>query len=98
MRVCRRPFQIKDDTSALAHYALGMARPTNVVELLQDLVAIPSVNPQGTPGTDRVGEQAMGEYVADFLRGLGADVTLDPVEPGRPNVIAEFKPTKPVAR
>jgi acetylornithine deacetylase/succinyl-diaminopimelate desuccinylase-like protein len=74
-----------------------MAAPKNVVELLQDLVAIPSVNPQGDPGTDRVGEQAMGEYVADFLRTLGADVTLDPVEPGRPNVVASFAPDKPVA-
>ena len=71
-----------------------MAGPTNVVELLRDLVAIPSVNPQGNPGTDQVGEQAMGEYVADFLRGLGAEVKLEAVEPGRPNVVASFKPAK----
>ena len=74
-----------------------MPAPRNVVELLQDLVAIPSVNPHGNPGTDRVGEQAMGEYVADFLRGLGAEVALDPVEPGRPNVVASFSPEKPRA-
>jgi len=74
-----------------------MPSPTNVVELLQDLVAIPSVNPQGQPGTDQTGEQAMGEYVADFLRALGAEVTLDPVEPGRPNVVASFIPEKPAA-
>ena len=49
-----------------------MAAPTNVTDLLRDLVAIPSVNPHGDPGTDRVGEQAIGEYVADFLGGLGA--------------------------
>ena len=71
-----------------------MSDPKNVVELLQDLVAIPSVNPQGNPGTEYTGEQAMGEYVADFLRALGAEVTLDPVEPGRPNVIASFMPEK----
>jgi acetylornithine deacetylase/succinyl-diaminopimelate desuccinylase-like protein len=71
-----------------------MPAPRSVVELLQDLVAIPSVNPTGDPGTDQVGEQAMGEYVADFLRGLGADVTLDAIEPGRPNVVAEFIPAK----
>jgi acetylornithine deacetylase/succinyl-diaminopimelate desuccinylase-like protein len=75
-----------------------MARPTNVVELLQDLVAIPSVNPQGAPGTDGVGEQAMAEYVADFLRALGAEVLLEPVEPGRPNVVARFTPGQPKAR
>jgi acetylornithine deacetylase/succinyl-diaminopimelate desuccinylase-like protein len=74
-----------------------MAAPKNVVELLQEMVAIPSVNPQGHPGTDQTGEQAIGEYVADFLRALGAEVTLDPVEPGRPNVIASFTPEKPRA-
>ncbi|HUB67903.1 MAG TPA: M20 family metallopeptidase [Candidatus Methylacidiphilales bacterium] len=75
-----------------------MARPQNVIELLQDLVAIPSVNPQGTPGTDRTGEQALAEYVGDFLRALGADAVLEPVEPGRPNVVARFKPEQPKAR
>jgi acetylornithine deacetylase/succinyl-diaminopimelate desuccinylase-like protein len=71
-----------------------MPSPTNVVELLQDLVAIPSVNPQGQPGTDQTGEQAMGEYVTDFLRALGAEVSLDPIEPGRPNVVASFAPDR----
>jgi len=75
-----------------------MAAPTNVVELLRDLVAIPSVNPQGNPGTDHVGEQSMAEYVADFLRGLGAEVAIEPVEPGRPNVVASFAPKEPKAR
>ena len=74
-----------------------MAAPKNIVELLQDLVAIPSVNPQGNPGTDHVGEQAMAEYVGDFLRTLGAEVALEQVEPGRPNVVASFKPDKPTA-
>jgi acetylornithine deacetylase/succinyl-diaminopimelate desuccinylase-like protein len=75
-----------------------MPAPRNVVELLQDLVAIPSVNPQGNPGTDQTGEQAMGEYVAGFLRDLGADVRLDQLEPGRPNVVAEFRPEKKTPR
>ncbi|HEY0341152.1 MAG TPA: M20/M25/M40 family metallo-hydrolase [Steroidobacteraceae bacterium] len=74
-----------------------MAAPQTALELLQDLVAIPSVNPQGQPGTDRVGEQALGEYVAAFLRELGADVSLDPVEPGRPNVVATFPCDNPAA-
>jgi acetylornithine deacetylase/succinyl-diaminopimelate desuccinylase-like protein len=75
-----------------------MARPQNVIELLQDLVAIPSVNPQGDPGTDQTGEQAMADYVAAFLRDLGAEVKIEPVEPGRPNVIASFAPAKSKAR
>ncbi len=74
-----------------------MASPTTVVDLLRDLVAIPSVNPHGNPGTEQTGEQAMGEYVAAFLRNLGADVELAEVRPGRPNVIATFEPEQPVA-
>jgi acetylornithine deacetylase/succinyl-diaminopimelate desuccinylase-like protein len=74
-----------------------MIGPKTVVELLQDLVAIPSVNPQGNPGTHQVGEQALAEYVAEFLRTLGAEVTLDPVEPSRPNVVASFSTEKPKA-
>jgi len=74
-----------------------MPHPKNVVELLQDLVAIPSVNPQGDPGTEFTGEQALGEYVVNFLRTLGAEANLHHVEIGRPNVVAEFKPERPAA-
>ena len=72
-----------------------MPSPHTVVDLLRDLVSIPSVNPQGDPGTEFTGEQAIGEYVRDFLRQAGADAELHHVEIGRPNVIAEFKPEKP---
>ncbi len=34
------------------------ATPRSVEELAQALVRIPSVNPDGDPGTDRTGEQA----------------------------------------
>ena len=36
----------------------------------------------------------MGDYVAEFLRALGAEVRLDEIEPGRPNVVAEFHARK----
>jgi acetylornithine deacetylase/succinyl-diaminopimelate desuccinylase-like protein len=75
-----------------------MRHPRNVVELLADLVSISSVNPQGLPGTDLTGEQAIAEYTADFLRRSGAEVTLEEVLPGRPNVLASFRPQKPRAR
>jgi acetylornithine deacetylase/succinyl-diaminopimelate desuccinylase-like protein len=71
--------------------------PRNVVELLQELVAISSVNPQGLPGTDHTGELAIANYAADFLRQAGAHVTLEEVLPGRPNVIADFLPASPKA-
>jgi acetylornithine deacetylase/succinyl-diaminopimelate desuccinylase-like protein len=72
------------------------ARPGSVVELAQALVRIPSVNPDGDPGTDRTGEQECAEFVADFLRSLGAETALQPVQPGRPNVTGRFpSPGKP---
>lgn len=68
--------------------------PANVTELCQALVRIPSVNPDGDPGTEQTGERACAEYVGDFLRASGAQVTLDEVVPGRPNVIGRF-PSRP---
>ena len=89
--------KIPDDTCASSHYAPSMAKPSNVVELLQDLVAIPSVNPEGHPGTNRTGEQGVADYVADFLRTCGAEVLIRHIDIGRPNVIATFTPDKPAA-
>ena len=67
-----------------------MNSPRTVVELAQALVRIPSVNPHGDPGTDGVGEQRVAEWLADFLRGIGAEVELREVLPGRPNVVARW--------
>lgn len=67
--------------------------PGSVAGLAQALVRIPSVNPDGDPGTDRTGEQECAEFVADFLRSLGAEVSLRPVHPGRPNVVGRFPAT-----
>jgi acetylornithine deacetylase len=68
------------------------ASPHGAVGLLRDLVAIPSVNPDGDHGAapGQTGEMACAEYVATFLRGCGAEVVLEDVLPGRPNVIARF--------
>jgi acetylornithine deacetylase/succinyl-diaminopimelate desuccinylase-like protein len=75
-----------------------MRTPSHVVELLQDLVAISSVNPSGNPGTDQTGEMAIAEYVAEFLKRDGAEVVLEEVLPGRPNVLALFPPVETKAR
>ncbi len=56
--------------------------------LLQDLVRIPSVNPEDTPGTHLTGEKAMADYLAPLLSSWGFDVTLEDVRPDRPNLIA----------
>jgi len=67
-----------------------ISMPGSVAELAQALVRIPSVNPDGDPGTDRTGEQACAEFLANFLRAEGAEVALHEVHAGRPNVVARF--------
>lgn len=63
---------------------------SRVVRICRDLVSIPSVNPDGDPGTDSTGEKACAQYVGEFLAGLGAEVVYEEVLPGRPNVIGRF--------
>jgi acetylornithine deacetylase/succinyl-diaminopimelate desuccinylase-like protein len=63
---------------------------SNVAELAQALVRIPSVNPDGDPGTTQTGEQACAEFVCDFLSATGAQSGLREVHPGRPNVVGCF--------
>lgn len=64
----------------------------DVVDLLQQLVRIPSVNPDSHPGTDcsNLGEERIARHVAGLLSSLGAEVMLEEVLPGRPNVIGRF--------
>jgi succinyl-diaminopimelate desuccinylase len=69
---------------------MNFRMPESVIELAQALVRIPSVNPDGDPGTDMIGEEACARYVARFLEAAGAEAFLDEVEPGRPNVIGRF--------
>lgn len=57
-------------------------------ELLQTLIRTPSVNPDNDPGTDKVGEQQVAEYLSGLLSSHGFEVTLEEVLPGRPNLIA----------
>lgn len=68
-----------------------MQLPQDAVELLQALVRIPSVNPQGEKQLEVTGEQRCAEFVGEFLKACGAEVELQQVEPGRPNVIGRFK-------
>ncbi len=65
---------------------------TRRAELLSELVAINSVNPGQTgdrsgPG----GERELAERLAERCTTLGAEVVLDEVEPGRPNLYARFE-------
>jgi acetylornithine deacetylase len=64
---------------------------SEVAELVSQLVAIDSVNPDLVPGG--AGEQAIASAVASWLERAGLDVTLDEQVPGRPNVIAVARGT-----
>ena len=62
--------------------------------LLAEMVAVPSVNPDGDAGGTVPGEARMGDWMAAHLRALGADVEMRPLAPGRPNVIGVFEPRR----
>jgi acetylornithine deacetylase len=55
-------------------------------ELLAQLVAIDSRNPELVPGAP--GEAELARFVARWLKGAGLDVELNEVVPGRSNVVA----------
>ncbi|MDB6070790.1 MAG: Acetylornithine deacetylase [Verrucomicrobiales bacterium] len=65
-----------------------------VHHLCRELIAIPSVNPDGDPGTPHTGEKACAEFVGGFLSALGAEVSYEEILPSRPNVIGRF-PSNP---
>ena len=60
------------------------------VDLLRELIRIPSVNPDGDPGTTFTGEKDCANFVAEFLRFCDGETTVEEVLPGRPNVIGRF--------
>ena len=62
----------------------------NPVRLLQELIRIPSVNPEGEPGVANPGEGDIADALGKVLGDLGAEVSLREVLPGRPNVVARF--------
>jgi acetylornithine deacetylase/succinyl-diaminopimelate desuccinylase-like protein len=66
--------------------------PTSVISLLQHLVRIPSVNPDNAPGTAQTGEAEIAGFLGAWLEALGAEVMLEEVRAGRPNLIARFAP------
>ena len=69
--------------------------PLNPVSLLQDLIRIPSVNPEGDPGVSDPGEARIAVDLERLLLELSAEVSLREVLPGRPNVVARFPSNRP---
>jgi acetylornithine deacetylase/succinyl-diaminopimelate desuccinylase-like protein len=71
----------------------------DAIDIASALIRIPSVNPDGgDPGTDQTGEAACASWVADFLRGCGAEVSLREVLPSRPNVVGRFPSRRAAGR
>ncbi len=69
----------------------GTATGQSIAELLSEMVRIPSVNPMHHgPRSGTVAEADMANWVAERAAALGAEVELDEIEPGRPNVYALF--------
>ena len=64
----------------------------DVVSLLQQLVRIPSVNPDNAPGIELTGEETLAVFLSGWLESIGAEVVLEEIKPGRPNLIARFAP------
>jgi acetylornithine deacetylase len=58
-----------------------------VIELLRDLVRIPSVNPTLAPG-EPGGEAAIATFIREWLEARGVKAVLEEAAPGRPNVAA----------
>lgn len=74
-----------------------MKIPDSAPALLGELIARPSVCRGYEEGRPFVGEAAVGGYVADLLRELGAEVEVAEIQPGRPNVVGRFPAADPAA-
>ncbi|MGQ0815791.1 MAG: M20/M25/M40 family metallo-hydrolase [Gemmatimonadota bacterium] len=61
----------------------------SVLELLQQLVRIPSVNPSLAP-MEGTGERAIAEFARDWLIARAVKAWIDDIAPGRCNAVAEI--------
>jgi acetylornithine deacetylase len=60
----------------------------SVLQLLQELIRIPSVNPTLAP-EESEGEAALAALAREWLAERGVDAWLEEVAPGRPNAVAQ---------
>ncbi len=57
-----------------------------IISFLKDLVKIPSVTGN---------EKECGEFILQKLNGIGLDIAVYEAEPGRPNIVATYKGSRP---
>jgi len=68
-----------------------MLSNSTVVEILSELVSLPSVNPMGGPVDHAICfEGRVSDWLVDFFHSIGAAYERIEVSPGRDNVIARF--------
>jgi acetylornithine deacetylase len=65
----------------------SLPRPA-ILEILQELIRTPSVNPSLSPDEAR-GEEAIAKVAQNWLQANGLKSWLEEAAPGRPNVVAE---------
>jgi acetylornithine deacetylase len=58
---------------------------SEIIDLLRQLVAIDSINPDLVPGS--AGEEKIASFIADWFGNAGLEVVWEEPVPGRPNVI-----------
>lgn len=73
-----------------------MASQSTSVRLLQDLIALPSVNPAFFSDPNLHGEHRVAEFLASAARRHGLEVESQPVVPGRSNLLVRLTPRGPV--
>ena len=73
-----------------------MASQPTSVRLLQDLIALPSVNPAFFSDPNFYGEHRVAEFLASAARRHGLEVESQPVVPGRSNLLVRLTPRGPV--
>ncbi|MBP7829634.1 MAG: ArgE/DapE family deacylase [Kiritimatiellae bacterium] len=64
----------------------------DTVELLKQLIAIPSVNPEHTADARVAGEERLACFLAGYLEEQGFAVSWQDRDTGRPNLLASFGP------
>ncbi len=66
----------------------------SVVRLLEELIALPSVNPAFIPAGDpHAGEERVAAFLAESGRKCGLDISFQTVLPGRRNVLLRYAPS-----
>ena len=66
---------------------------SKTAQLLQELIAVPSVNPGlASPDDPRAGERRLGEFIAGIATRARLDVEFRNVAPDRANVLAALRP------